>query len=129
MFYVSNLLKRKTDPKIRIIPHIEKPFSDSPNKITLNSVADMGSIMPRADAVPAGISFSAKVYKKYGNIQVHIPKLIARGNVIIVLFATHSGIPHGLLKNIPANDANIKQYKVAEKGLHLFLIAIFVTML
>ena len=59
--YSLSLLKRNTEPKIKIIPITEKVESCSLKIITLKIVAAIGSRIPRDDAVPAGISCKARV--------------------------------------------------------------------
>jgi len=49
---------------MREMPQRDGIDNDSPNKTMLKIVADIGSTMPSAAAVPTGRSFSARVYKK-----------------------------------------------------------------
>ena len=54
----------KIEKRIKHIPMMENRSNFSPKIITLNSVAAIGSTMPRADAVPTGKLFIESVYKK-----------------------------------------------------------------
>ena len=95
----------------------------------LNIVADSGSRMPSAEAVPAGISLSASVYKKYGTTQVHKPiprikKMIGTG-----AFAVNSINSTGLQNAIDKTPITKKQYNVAETELEPLSMEYFVKIL
>ena len=63
-YYSLVVLSAKTELRIRIMPHTELASRGSAKSITLNSVAAIGSTIPRAVAVPAGNVFNARVYRK-----------------------------------------------------------------
>ena len=62
--YSLHLLSKRTAPKINIIPQTDAMVSGSENSTTLKIVADIGSIIPSADAVPTSKFFNDTVYKK-----------------------------------------------------------------
>ena len=91
------------------IPQTENKSIGSENNTTLKIVADIGSRMLSADAVPTGICLSAIAYRKYGEMQVKIPMLIERAAAVIGFATKISENCEMLQVKIPINVATKKQ--------------------
>ena len=92
-----------------MIPIKEYKDNFSPNTSTLKIVADIGSSIPNVDAVPAGISRRAIVYKKYGRIHVNKPNPKESKITTVGFRWIESIIPNGFAVTKPTTVLNKKQ--------------------
>jgi len=102
-------LNKNTAPKIKIIPQADVIPSLSLKNTTLNTVADIGSIIPNADAVPAGNVLRENVYKKYGSTQVHMPRPKSKSSIAGEFVDIIWGILTGLHTKKAITVAKVKQ--------------------
>ena len=114
--FPSYLPSRKTANRIKTIPLVRNQSNSSRNRSTLNTVADIGSMMPSADAVPAGNSRMASVYRQYGSTTVQSPKPRHSGSVTAGSAITLCTICTGLDTQSDTKVIPKKPYRVTDMG-------------